>query len=127
VRFRELDMMYPGSKFILTLRDKDSWLDSCRRHWDRVRIEEMHPTARFEYAWCRVKAFGTTKFDLDNHWRCYCRHLDAVREYFADRPMDMLVMDIIAGDGWNKLCPFLEVPVPKIPFPWKNRDPRLAR
>ena len=127
VRFRELDVMYPGSKFILTSREKNSWLDSCRRHWDRIRIEEMHPNARFEYAWCRVRAFGTTEFDPDNHWRCYTRHLDAVTEHFANRLQDILVMDIIAGDGWTKLCPFLGVPVPDMPFPWKNRDPRLAK
>ena len=75
VRFRELDVMYPGSKFILTIRDRDSWLDSCRRHWARVRVETMHPTVRFEYAWCRVKAFGTTEFDANNHWRRLLRAL----------------------------------------------------
>ena len=27
-----LDRQYPGSKFILTVRDLDDWLDSRRRH-----------------------------------------------------------------------------------------------
>ena len=27
------DELYPGSKFILTIRDKQSWLNSCGEHW----------------------------------------------------------------------------------------------
>ena len=29
-------------------------------------------------------------------------------------------MNIIDGDGWEKLCKFLEIPLPKIQFPKKN-------
>src|SRR4029079_3714264 len=37
-RFRELDVMYPGSKFILTVRQREPWLESCRKHWERYRF-----------------------------------------------------------------------------------------
>ena len=30
-------------------------------------------------------------------------------------------MDLAAGDGWSKLCPFLGKPVPDAPFPHLNR------
>ena len=30
--YRELDQMYPGSKFILTIRDADSWYTSVSKH-----------------------------------------------------------------------------------------------
>src|SRR3954451_20670364 len=31
--FEALDATYPGSRFILTTREKDSWLESCRAFW----------------------------------------------------------------------------------------------
>ena len=37
------------------------------------------------------------------------------------RPGDFLVINIPAGEGWDKLCPFLGLPVPDAPFPLKNR------
>jgi 3'(2'), 5'-bisphosphate nucleotidase len=32
----------------------------------------------------------------------------------------LLVLDITAGEGWEKLCPFLGKPIPDIPFPKAN-------
>ena len=49
------------------------------------------------------------------------RHNEAVKEYFKDRPDDLLVLDVCAGDGWEKLCPFLEKAVPDKPFPHKGK------
>ena len=124
LRFRELDVLYPGSKFILTVRDRGAWLDSCRRHWSRhpAPLPDQAPGARFEYMWCRVKLYGRLDFDPENHWRCYTRHVEAVRDYFAGRPEDLLEMNIVAGEGWEKLCPFLGISVPGVRFPWENRD-----
>jgi 3'(2'), 5'-bisphosphate nucleotidase len=41
-------------------------------------------------------------------------------DYFKDRPQDLLVIDVTAGEGWEKLCPFLGKPTPDIPFPKAN-------
>jgi hypothetical protein len=30
-------------------------------------------------------------------------------------------MNLVEGDGWEKLCPFLGVPVPSVPFPHLHR------
>lgn len=43
-----------------------------------------------------------------------------MRDYFAGRPEDLLIMDICAGDGWEKLCPFLGFEIPETPFPHLN-------
>lgn len=122
-RFRELDVMYPGSKFILTVREQQAWLGSCRKHWDRVRLDTSSPEVRFEYRWCRVRLFGRIEFEPENHWRSYQRHVSEVRSFFAQRPDDLLEMDITRGDGWQPLCEFLDIPVPPTPFPWNNRAP----
>jgi len=39
--FEDLDHAYPGSKFVLTVRDEESWLKSCKNHWaDRPAYQE---------------------------------------------------------------------------------------
>jgi hypothetical protein len=41
-------------------------------------------------------------------------------DYFKFDNTKLLVMDIIKGDGWEKLCKFLDKPIPNRPFPHKN-------
>ncbi|MEJ7753802.1 MAG: sulfotransferase, partial [Candidatus Limnocylindrales bacterium] len=57
----------------------------------------------------------------------YEGHNRAVAQHFRDRPEALLVMRITAGDGWERLCPFLGQAVPDMPFPHVNaaavRDP----
>lgn len=105
--FDVLDEQYPGSRFILTVRDLDAWLDSRRRHVEENRARQ----ARGEYEGSFLEV------DLDG-WRAEAtEHHARVRAHFAGRPHDLLEMDISAGDGWAELCPFLRVKVPSEPFP----------
>ena len=50
----------------------------------------------------------------------YERHNREVVEFFGARSDDLLVFDMFAGEGWEKLCAFLRLPVPAEPFPWRN-------
>ncbi len=111
VSFDVLDQQYPGSRFLLTTRDIDGWLDSRRRHVER----NVERKARGDY--------DGTFLDVEpDRWRAqFIEHHERVEEYFAERD-DLLVMRITEGDGYDKLCPFLSLPVPKSPFPWRNRD-----
>ena len=43
-----------------------------------------------------------------------------VRAYFAGRPDDLLVLDVVGGEGWEKLCPFLGLEPPAEAFPHFN-------
>ena len=47
----------------------------------------------------------------------YDLHIKNVCESFQDRPNDLLIMNILQGDGWDVLCPFLGKPAPQSPFP----------
>ena len=47
-------------------------------------------------------------------------HNEEVRAYFGDSD-DFLEFSIEEGDGWEKLCRFLDKPVPNVPFPHKNK------
>lgn len=111
--YLELDRKYPGSKFILTLRDLPSWLESCRRQFTAVHT-------RRERRDLRLDVYGVPAFEEGPFRRAYHAHRAEVRGYFRGRRRDYLEMDIIAGDGWEKLCPFLGQRVPDHPFPHLN-------
>lgn len=105
------DVQYPGSRFILTLRDLDDWLDSRQRHVEKN--QQMKAAGKYRGDLLEV--------DLDAWATEYRRHEVVVRAYFANRPDDLLVFDVAGGDGWEPLCEFLDKPVPETPFPWDNR------
>jgi hypothetical protein len=69
----------------------------------------------------RRLVYGTSTFDRELFITAYHRHANAVRAYFKGRPGALLEMDIIAGDGWDELCPFLRVETPEAPFPDLNK------
>lgn len=123
--FPELDRYYPGSKFILTTRRLDRWLDSCERHhvWPGTYMEHLllrkSPLIRSVVCLHR-DLYGSPRFDRKTFSDAYRVHEKAVLEYFRDRPGDLLVLDICSGQGWEKLCPFLGHDVPGCVFPKKN-------
>lgn len=114
--YRELDQRFPGSKFILTVRDRDGWLQSCRKQFnERLAAKQTAAHNRlFE------DLYGTDVFDEQRFVAGYERFVAGVTEYFKARPQDLLVMNVAAGDGWETLCPFLGRPVPDTPFPKAN-------
>ena len=110
--YRDLDKAYPGSKFVLTTRDKDAWFRSIDNHFGH----QETPLNASAYGASFAKAR-----DNKDHWQSvYAQHYEDVRNYFKDRPDDLLELDLAAGDGWQKLCPFLDQDIPSTPFPVKN-------
>jgi hypothetical protein len=109
-RFALLARQYPGSRFILTTRDLDGWIESRRRHVERNRVRQ----AAGEY-------HGTfLEIEPDVWAEQFRAHHEAVEAFFADRD-DLLVMRITEGDGYEVLCPFLGLPDPGVPFPSRHR------
>jgi hypothetical protein len=109
-KFHILDKQYPNSKFIYTDRDEDAWIKSRVKHIN----QNLAAKERGDYDSPFVK--------IDEpKWRKEKRdHYRAVTEYFADRPQDLLIMNICAGDGFERLAPFLGLPIPAEAFPHKN-------
>lgn len=116
--YRELDKAYPGSKFILTVRDPNKWLHSVKNHWN----PELN---RFRGQWDKDgfthkihgALYGRQDFHADTFSERYRRHNAEVREYFQDRSGDLLVMDMDRDAEWYKLCGFLRQPVPGKAYP----------
>ncbi len=116
--YEQLDRAYPNSKFILTVRDDENWLNSVRRHWSYA-----HNRYRWEWdAWpvsnkIHKLVYGQTTFDADVMLKRYRRHNEGVRDYFAGRPRDLLTMNMDHGAGWKALCGFLGKAAPEGEYP----------
>lgn len=96
--FKELDARYPSSRFIFTLRDMADWVRSRTVRWPLTPHE---------------------------HIKAWQDHEAAVRAHFKDRPQDILWYNLCGGEGWEPLCTFLDVPIPAVEFPWRNKtNPR---
>ena len=116
ILYKELDRGYPGSKFILTIRDEATWLRSVRDHlsyknpyrweWDVFPISNRIHQA----------VYGRKDFDYDTFRERYRRHNAEVIDYFKDRPNDLLVM---REPRWEELCAFLGRSVPNVEYPKK--------
>ena len=120
--YRELDRRYAGSRFILTVREAQSWLRSKRRYaeLELKGWSGLSTAVQESKRLLREQIYGSFEFDEEVWLASYRAHVAAIKEYFRDRPDDLLVMNIAYGDGWEKLCPFLGIPVPDFPFPSRN-------
>jgi len=114
--YRELDVRYPNSKFILTVRDREAWLQSCRKQFTQKLADKNNEAHRRLF----FDLYGTDVFDADRFARGYDCFVEGAKAYFRGRPGDLLVLDIAAGGGWSELCPFLGAPQPDVPFPKAN-------
>lgn len=120
--YKELDLMFPNSKFILTTRKNENvWLSSLKKH-----SMGTHPTRH-----CRKLAYGYNfphKHE-EEHLEFYKRHNDNVRTYFEGRANDFIEICWENGDDFEKLCNFLEREHPDLPLPHANKgsDYRIGR
>jgi hypothetical protein len=119
--FAQLDAEYPGSRFVLTIRDPQAWLRSVALHWELM-LEGWHRYPHFQRFQEFISAcvYGSIGFSRERFLYVYETHRRNVERYFADRPGDLLVIDICGGEGWEALCPFLGVEIPETPFPHAN-------
>ena len=113
VIYKELDQKIPGSKFILTVRDEETWYKSVSRHIGVLRSPS--------HEWIYGRGKGLPMEDKENTLQVYRNHNKEVTEYFRNRPGDLLTVDFTSGAGWKELCGFLGKEVPDIPFPHANQ------
>ncbi|NJL54786.1 hypothetical protein HC928_06025 [bacterium] len=122
VAYRFLDRRYPGAKFILTVRELESWLRSSQSQQERAIVMNQGNVPKWIEAAVR-QCYGQWQFDSVLWRTTYERHLAEVKEYFRGRESDLLVLDICGGQGWQELHSFLNCEVPLIPFPHEHRTP----
>lgn len=114
--YRVLSERYPQARFILTVRDKQKWKESHRRHFDP------------SFANKDVKdRFKMHRYEPEIWWRWYDRRNAQIRAFFQEnnRPHQLLEMNIEDPGNFDKLIAFLgseaRVPSPLGAFPWVNK------
>ena len=121
----ELIAAYPDAKVILTNREIESWYISC------IGTIRRSMTSKLLYL------IGFFDIDVMGKWTPMTRLLfkavfdddfekngrRAFREQYASVralvPKDKL-LEFQIGEGWDRLCDFLEVPVPNVVYPNTN-------
>lgn len=127
VIYQALDRQYSQAKFVLTIRDADDWVRSFENHIKRQDWTNRYSKMRSDALLATMQLYGTIYFDRQKFLDGYHRYHQEVQNYFAYREEDLLIMDICQGDGWEKLCPFLGVPIPEAPFPIKNAQKNITK
>ncbi|MEO6421592.1 MAG: sulfotransferase [Candidatus Nitrotoga sp.] len=134
--FQALDLAFPGSRFILTVRDTpDDWYQSLIRFHTKIVGKCRIPTADdlrdFNY---RYKGFlwrsaqinyGVNEHTLYNkelYTGHYMWHNQMVMNYFVFRPQDLLVLNLKDSESMLKLCNFLQVPYTGQSMPHENKS-----
>lgn len=134
--FRVLDEQFPGSKFILTIRDSpEQWYESLVRFHTRIVRKGRLPTAddlkafhyRYPgYLWDSAQfVYGVDEaalYDREIYISHYRSHNQRVVEYFRNRPDQLLVLNVAERDAMEKLCAFLGVDRQAQAMPYLNRS-----
>ncbi len=123
--YKELDKNFPGSKFILTLRSEDSWLKSTERQFSETR-QKLRKYVRGIKGGIYIKnLFGKDVFDFELYRNSFREYYRGIEQYFFNREKDLLYLNVCDEDAWEKICNFLDKPVPSMAFPHKNKKSSL--
>ena len=133
--YQALDQRFPGSKFILTVRDTpEQWYASLTRFHAALfgerclshvaHLKAAHYVRPGDVYEANRLLYDTPVDDPYNREALLARynhHNGAVREYFRHRPGDLLVLNVAEPGAYDKLCDFLGRPRTGRDFPWENK------
>jgi hypothetical protein len=138
--YQELMDAYPEAKVVLSVRDSDGWERSMRETiWGVL------------YGDILIRHLSDARSQIDPQWRSYIELMKEMwtrsglmrgehdttpewmrsameryaREVQENVPSERLLVWSVS-EGWDRLCDFLEVPVPDAPFPHLNDAKEFA-
>ena len=135
--YKELDKAFPGSKFILTVRDTpEQWYTSLVSFHtklfssDKSRFPNESDSANALYrykGWLLdfARSFWNYPivplYDEHEYKSRYLRHIADVQQYFINRDNDLITINVSQKDDFSRLCRFLHVQTDIEGFPWMNK------
>lgn len=134
--YKHLDRAYPGSQFILSVRDSpEQWYDSMIRFQIKKfgrdgklpSADDLREATYLRKGWLykRLEMYGLSDDDPYNkekliaHYEKYNRD---VQEYFAGRPGDLLVVNLAEPGAYRRFLEFIGAHSNRTEFPWENRS-----
>jgi hypothetical protein len=133
--YQSLDAAFPGSKFILTVRENaDIWYRSLTTFHAKIfgggKIPTEDDLARANYrfqgwALCAMQAISAfpegDPYNKECLVQAYDLHNARVQEYFRNRPTDLLKISLAAEGSFQQFCDFLGKSSQDRYFPWEKR------
>ena len=133
--FIAVDMAFPGSKFILTVRnDSEQWYNSLTKfHSKRFTHGELPTKDDLKneiycykgWAWevnqMIYDAPENNPYQKDILIQHYEVHNASVISYFKYRPQDFLLLNVAEENSYYKLCKFLDKKPLYTKMPWENK------
>lgn len=116
--YRQCDLLYPKSKFILTTRNKKSWLSSMKWLFTDGKILWNWDKATDRY---HQKFYGSQRYDKRSLEVLWDNHHREIETYFSEKPDQLLIINIDQGFDIREICNFLEVPQKKISIDKNNK------
>ena len=118
--YKKLYFWNPKSKFILTLRDSESWFKSfCNWNGNRTNMWWHSPwTHRNLY----LNNQNTILPYKDQYISIYENRNQEIIEFFKNKPNQLLIINSHDSNKWEKLCKFTNNSIPNIPYPHKNQS-----
>lgn len=115
ILYKRLDISYPNSLFIHTVRDVDDWIKS--KEWFYTQYINRAPQEFIDYMDIVTEVlYGQREFDANVFSNVYNTFNQDVADYFSDRDC-LLTLDVTQGEPWEALCNFLDMPIPSESFP----------
>jgi hypothetical protein len=152
VAYAQVDALFPGSKFILTVRDPDEWFDSlcrynCKRHkvssvkeLDEAFYKDKTVYLYKNYSYETYRRYVTEvrdykpvanwalNFDKAHFVDFYTRRNEDIIKYFDGREKDLLVIDLTKEKDVSRILDFLGFPQElNFPVPHLNRTDEGSR
>lgn len=120
VEYKLCNATFPGSKFILPIRNIDEWLISIEKFILRA------TTINNSYApWIRKrlnKCLGSPVFNKELYRENYLSHKNEVKRYFSDKSNLLLFpLGLDSAHKWKLLSDFLGPKPPPCEYPHRNR------
>jgi hypothetical protein len=129
--YRHLYEQYPDAHYILTIREPEKWYKSFEKMITRFdpdlnkAFDTFYANGRYGTPYFFKHIFGieTMYGSKDKMIAYYNEYNKDVIAFFKESKKDLLVVDLTDGEGWDKICPFLEKQKPLVPFPHENAAP----
>jgi hypothetical protein len=135
VHFPALYRTFPNALFVYTTRKVSEWKTSIQNHFnsespkqtciDQFNKSYVQGSKRKFYAHnsYHINMIHSTLYGGCPTWeQAYSRYEGAVYSFFSNEDKRLLKFNLTGGDGWHKLCSFLDAEVPAQPFPHSHKS-----
>jgi hypothetical protein len=113
--FESLSIHYPNSKFICTTRNYESWIQSSKLFFKKIRSNESAEHLN--------KLFKSDVFECKKFEQAYISHSERVKIFSKEN--EVLYLPLESKDKWTLICEFLNIKTIKNNYPWINKSKKF--